>query len=270
MSYVKIGTLKIGNDADYLFKGITDSASGDVNRRTAEYVGVDGCDYADITYTPRTVSVKGFLQGKTLSETAALKSALIIACDSKKAADIIYNNGVNDYYAGAYCELPVFSKINNRAYEFTVRFDIHRFWWQSGQEIITGVYIRDGNIYGAFSLPRAFTVRTQGADIRNNGHAEAPPVFKINVSEGFTDDIEIKNVTYGKKIKLSGYTAAAGEVITIDCDECTVSSTANGNIVSYLSDDSEFFKIPLGYSRIECAKKGLTISCIWRERFLGV
>ena len=270
MSYVKIGELLIGNSPKMMFKGISDSASGSAKRREVTFAGEDGADFEDITFEPRSVSVYGFCHGDTISEIASLKESVIKACNSKIATDIIYNNGVKDYYASAYCELPSFSKISNLAYEFVIHFEISKFWWLTGSEIVTGIFARSGNIYGEFTLPRAFTQRINGGDARNTGHAESFPLFAITASESFTDDIIITNTTYGESIKLENYTVSGGESIVIDCDKCTIRSSVNGNIIKYLTEDSKFFSLRMGYNRIECVRKGITISCKWRERFLGV
>ena len=146
-----------------------------------------------------------------------------------------------------------------------------KFYWLSSEEYVQGIYKKADNVCGeTVAFPRALTILESGADIYNRGSSEVPLVIEIVAEESFTDTITIKNVTYSKQIDVENYTATKGEVITIDSDEQSILSSINGNIVKYLSASSELFNLPLGYTRIECEREGITVVAKYRERFLGV
>lgn len=269
MSYVKIGNLEIGSNKRIMLTRV--ESSNNTSRRETRYAGYDGADFDDITIEPRMVTVKGILFGSSYSDIKALQKALSNACNPKKEVEVRYYNGDAEYYAKALPSLPVYAKVNNFTYQFIIYLEISKFYWLSAEEIVQGIYRKTDNVFGEeLMFPRALTILEQGADIYNMGSVEVPVIIEIAASESFTDTITIKNVTYNKQIVIENYTVTEGEVITIDTDEQTVTSSIQGNIIAYLSENSELFNLPLGYTRIECEREGLTIVSKYRERFLEV
>lgn len=254
-----------------MLTGITNTSNGETSRRETKYAEYDGADFNDITFGPRTVTVNGTLFGKSLDDIDKLKKTLIDACNPKDEAEIRYHNGAQEYYAKAFPSLPTFNKINNTTYQFVFYLEISKFYWLSASEIIQGVFRTINNIYGEeISLPRPFSIRENGADIYNRGSVPAPLIIELTAAESFTDTIVIKNITHNKEIKIENYSIVAGEVITIDTDAYTITSSINGNIISNLSENSDLFNLTCGYTRIECEHVGLTVVTKYRERFLGV
>jgi len=74
------------------------------------------------------------------------------------------------------------------------------------------------------------------------------PSYPIIVVRGPADDMLLTSVTTGEKLELSGYNIAGGEEVTFDTTFGlkTVVSTVNGNIIGWLTDDSD-----LGTFRLE-------------------
>jgi phage-related protein len=271
LSYVKIRDVVLGSNKRIMLTGITNTANGETSRRETAYAGYDGADFEDITLRPRMVTVNGTLFGTTLQDIDELKRTLIDACNPKEEAEVRYHNGAREYYAKALPTLPTFNKISNTVYQFIIYLEISKFYWLSSTDIVQGVFRTINNIYGEdISLPRPFSLREQGADIYNHGSVAAPLIIELTATESFTDTIVIKNTTYNKEIRIENYSVTAGEVITINTDEYTVTSSLNGNIISYISENSELFNLPCGLTRIECERVGLTIVTKYRERFLGV
>ena len=275
MSYVKIGNFEINSASKrIMFRGVTDSASGSVSRKETKYPGYDGAEYSDITLDSRMITVNGTLFGNSVADVNKLKNDLLTACNPLEKVQIYYHNGDKEYYAEAYpSSLPTFSKLNNHTYQFIVYLDLNAFWWLSPSEINEGVFVRKDNIKGSLSLPQAFTIKEQGADIYNNGAVATPVVIDISVHEAFSETLVIRNVTYDLSVVIENYTFAKDEIISINMgtsDEYTIISSVNGNIVKYLSEDSEFFNLEKGYNRLECNRVGISVVARYRERFLGV
>ena len=275
MSYVKIGNFEINSASKrIMFRGVTDSASGSVSRKETKYAGYDGAEYSDITLNPRMIAVNGTLFGNSVEDVKKLQNDLLAACNPLEKAQVYYHNGDREYYAEAYASgLPAFEKLNNHTYRFVVYLDMFAFWWLSPSEIIEGVFVREDNIKGSLSLPQAFTIKKQGADIYNNGAIATPLVIDISVHETFSETLVIRNATYDLSVVIENYTFAEGEIITINMgtsDDYTITSSINGNIVKYLSEDSEFFNLEKGYNRLECNRVGISVVARYRERFLGV
>lgn len=67
------------------------------------------------------------------------------------------------------------------------------------------------------------------------------PSYPIIQILGPAEDPVLMNVTIDEKLDLTGYTVAAGEIITIDLrfGYKTITSTVNDNIIGYLSTDSD-------------------------------
>ena len=275
MSYVKIGNFKISSASKrVMFRGVTDSASGSVSRKETKYAGYDGAEYSDITLNPRMIAVNGTLFGNSVEDVKKLQNDLLTACNPLEEAQIYYHNGDREYYATAYpSSLPTFSKLNNHTYQFIAYLDLNAFWWLSPSEINEGVFVRENNIKGSLSLPQAFTTRKQGADIYNNGAVATPLDIDISIHEAFSETLVIRNATYDLSVIIEDYTFTKGEIITINMgtsDDYTITSSINGNIVKYLSEESEFFHLEKGYNRLECDHAGISVVARYRERFLGV
>ena len=275
MSYVKIGNFEINSASKrIMLRGVTDSASGSVSRKETKYAGYDGTEYSDITLNPRMIAGNGTLFGNSVEDVKKLQNDLLLECNPLKKTEVYYHNGNREYYAEAYASgLPAFEKINNHTYRFVVYLDLFAFWWLSPSEINEGVFVRENNIKGSLLLPQAFTVRTQGADIYNNGAIAVPLVIDISVHEAFKETLVVRNATYDLSVAIEDYSFAKDEIISINMgtsDEYTITSSINGNIIKYLSEESEFFSLERGYNRLECDHSGISVVARYRERFLGV
>ena len=278
MSYVKIGDFLISSaDKRIMLTSVSDSGSGNVARKETSFPGYDGNEISDITYTSRAIMVHGTLFGDSVEDVEELKMKLRYACNPLEKTEIYYHNGAKEYYAEAYpSSLPTFSKLNNHTYQFIVYLDLNAFWWLSPSEIRKGVFVREDNIKGQLSFPQAFTVRHQGAEIYNNGAVATPLEIDISVLSDFKESLIIRNTTYDLSVVIEDYSFTSGEIISLNMgvnDEYTIKSSLNGNIVKYLTEDSEFFRLEKGYNLIECGNDtalALSIVLRYRERFPGV
>lgn len=147
------------------------------------------------------------------------------------------------------------------------------------------VFRRQDMIYGEYTLPMVFTIRTNDADILVAGDIETEPVFTIyntNSDEVSLQDteygIEIRNETTGKFIKLN-YHTTDGETITIDIPNAEITSSVQtednnyGNLLNFLSNDTyltDFNLIP-GVNHIVATNynigESISVVCTYNNRY---
>ena len=125
-------------------------------------------------------------------------------------------------------------------------------------------------VIDTFTLPCVFTSIANQAEISNSGDVETYPVFVVSCNTAVADStIIINNLTTHKSITVND-AASAGEVVTIDSFNQTVTSSLNGNITNMVSIDSEFFSLQKGTNRLSAVSAGSTATLQFRENYLGV
>lgn len=103
-----------------------------------------------------------------------------------------------------------------------------------------GLYIRKKLISSDTTLPAMFSERTTSASIKIHSDRVVEPVITIlgrknpDETEG---KIVIENKVTGAVFTLL-YVPENEEIITIDVEKRTITSDVNGNLISYISDDS--------------------------------
>lgn len=109
----------------------------------------------------------------------------------------------------------------------------------------------DGNWY--VKLPAVATVRTTTANIRNNGELAIYPIIHIHSLGSDISGIKITNETTGAMIMLE-HSLLDNEEITIDLASRKITSNISGNIINYISDDTDLSKffLELGNNKINC------------------
>ena len=108
-------------------------------------------------------------------------------------------------------------------------------------------------------LPAVATVRTMTSNIFNSGEIKVYPIIHIYNSANqialMSDfcGIVITNESTGAKITLE-YTFADGEEITMDLASRKITSNIAGNIINYISDDTDLstFFLQLGNNKVTC------------------
>lgn len=98
----------------------------------------------------------------------------------------------------------------------------------------------DGEWY--IELPAIATLRSSKASIYNYGDVEIYPLITLQnnkVADVLSEEsnITLTNLTTGKTITIE-YQMSAGENITLDLESRAITSDINGNIVTYISDDT--------------------------------
>ena len=273
MRLFKIGsvTIKSGTRKGYLLTERPNTETGSVTQNIHNYVDMDGAEYSDIFFAPRTFEIKGAILFDNTAEKLALKRKLIAECNPKAKINLSYFNGREYYCAPAIAmALPEFGEEMNGVLPFMISICLPGFYWLSANEIKNNIYKRTNTLKSPFILPMVFSERINQARINNNGEVATYPIFNITCNEDIgATGITIKNNTTQKHITID-YAAEQGETITVNHEEATVTSSTNGNIIKYVTADSDFFTLEPGLNEIESMIPGATVTSLHRCRYLGV
>jgi hypothetical protein len=107
----------------------------------------------------------------------------------------------------------------------------------------------------------------------NDGSWPTRPVITM---EGPVEDWLMSNTTNGYVLSWDGYSIAAGEIITIDIPDKTVTSDLTGDVSTYLSGDTGSFALDPGANTIDVFAAGSVVdlttevSVCWYVELLGV
>ena len=129
---------------------------------------------------------------------------------------------------------------------------------------------RGGGYIFPYVLPVSWQSGSGEVTARNNGNTGVKPVIKL---KGSMTDPTLINVTTGKLVQLSGFSAPEGSEVVIDTRTRSVLLNG-GNIFDKLSDQSTFFSLQPGDNvfRLESASGADTVVATveWRNGFMGV
>lgn len=248
--------------------------AGSVKRNEIEYIDTDGVKFADIFFEPRIVTIEGYIVAQSRHTLLNARRQLLHAFNPKKQAEFYYKRGTETYYALAYADsLPEFGARFGWCLPFTAYININSFYLLSGSEIKTTIFQKTNNLKTTFTLPCVFSYRTSTSTIFNDGDVELYGTVQLICStDSDSTNIEIKNVTENTVFSIEGYAAEAEEVIVVDFENGTAVSNKKGNIMPYVSAESEFFPIVPGNNDISCTSEDIDLiaSIAYRKRYIGV
>lgn len=245
--------------------------------KVESYIDQDGQDFLSALYEPRYITLQGQILAKNKAEHYALRQQLISVCDGKTERDLTYFTGSRYYLTKAIAYAPVFDVRRGYCLPFSIKFVSPSFYWldkrKTEKDIISYTpLLRTFN----FNPSAMFSQTTAQADIYNYN---IPTPFKIIITgRGGTSHSEygiiVTNETTGEFIKIEK-DVGNGEVITIDTDSATITSSTEGNIMTYVSDDSSpDMMLASGNNLIKAENLNVnnTITAVvaYRNRYVGV
>lgn len=256
------GSITIGYGGKYVLsstpKGLNEC---EVTRQTTTYIKTDGASYTDPLYSPRQITVNGFINAVSPAEMANCRAELSRVLSGKEEGTLYYDTGYKRYFAEAIVNPPEFGENPLQCkLPFVVFFTLPKVYWKQDKKHIESVYELVNHVSGSFTLPCVFTERLNHKTVINNGHRDADMVIIVDCDTYTPPDnvygILIENKTTGEYIQLD-YNIQAGERITIDTEKCTVKSSIAtsgndyGNIFYSMTESSTFFKLTTGANEIE-------------------
>lgn len=268
MKRVKIGNIMIDNGV-YTLSSVSGMDAGSASRNEKNYVDTDGAKIDDVYFQPRTIEINGYIFADNVAWYSKLKKDLLKGCNPKKEYDLYYFDGHAKYYAKVRPDqLPSITPINFCNAQFTLYLIMESFYWLSESDIISNVFVREDKLKGTYTLPTIFTERISKAIVKNDGDVEIWPTFEITC-ESSVSEIIIKNNENGDFVKITK-SLTAGEKITIDNENKTIISDKQGNLINFITKESDFICIYPGASEIECEANNVSVLCLHRNRYLGV
>lgn len=268
MKRVKIGNIMIDSGC-YTLSGVVGADAGNVTGNEKNYIDTDGAITTDVYFQPRTIEINGYILADNVAWYSRLKQDLLRGCNPKKKYDLYYFNGHKKYYAEVRPDqLPSITPINFCNAQFTLYLVIDGFYWLSESEIISTVFMRTDKVKGTFTLPMVLTQRISKANVYNDGDVEIFPTFEI-MCESSVSELLIKNNVTGAFIKIAK-ALTSGEKVVIDNENKTVISDQQGNLINYVTKESDFFSVQPGAEEIECVANNVSVICLHRNRYLGV
>lgn len=277
MKYIKIGKIKITTRTQngFLLSILPNTTAGTMKYKKTEYIETDGATYTEMLYQPRNMTINGHITSRSNSELINYKKLLLREINSKELQEMEYFDGKNKYIASVLVDgtVNVGKEIGKTVVPFSFNIIIPSFYFKAKNTTKQKLYGRENLIEGSFEIPEEgimFTRRINKATIINNGGVEVPPFFELKCVEEKTErGIEIYNNTSGEYIKLN-YQPAVDETINIDCENITVVSSLNGNIINTVTPDSTFFKYKKGTTEVEIKTHGVMVVSSFNELYTGV
>lgn len=277
MKYIKIGTIKITTrtKSGFLLSVLPNTTAGTMKYKKTEYIDTDGAEYSEMLYQPRMMTVNGYIMARSNSELREYRKNLLNELNSKEMQKMEYFDGKNKYTATVLIDgtVNIGKAINNIVAPFLFNIIIPGFYFKAEEITTHRLYAREDLIKGTFEIPEEgimFTKRKNSATVKNNGGVAVYPLFELKCVEEKTEKgIEIHNITTDEYIKLD-YQPSVGETITIDCENITVVSSINGNIIRTVTPDSTFFKYKKGNTDVEIRTHGVMITSSFNELYTGV
>lgn len=235
----------------------------------------DGGYVASQFYGMRKVSIQGRIFGEDEAELEEKRKEIMAAVRQRSIAIELITNAGNSYLVNGHLtdsEMDFDRLINSSDFRFEFLCPdpvIYDNTDGTALSIQVGKQRGGGYIF-PYVLPVGWQSGSGEVTARNNGNTAVKPVIKF---KGSMTDPTLINVTTGKLVQLSGFSAPEGSEVVIDTRTRSVLLNG-GNIFDKLSDQSTFFSLQPGDNvfRLESASGADTVVAIveWRNGFMGV
>lgn len=235
----------------------------------------DGGYIASQFYGMRKVSIQGRIFGEDEAELEEKRKEIMAAVRQRSIAIELITNAGNSYLVNGHLtdsEMDFDRLINSSDFRFEFLCPdpvIYDNTDGTALSIQVGKQRGGGYIF-PYVLPVIWEAGSGEVTARNNGNTPVKPVIKF---KGSMTDPTLINVTTGKLVQLSGFSAPEGSEVVIDTRTRSVLLNG-GNIFDKLSDQSTFFSLQPGDNvfRLESASGADTVVATveWRNGFMGV
>lgn len=210
-------------------------------RRTYASYDFDGAVESMRRLSVRTITVGGDITGG-ISEAVRLTKILSRPCKMT-----IYGSDFEREINVAACE-PRLEQKNKSFVKFALSLTCDDPYFYDAVPTEVGLYVRQKLISSDTTLPAMFSQRTNSASINIRGDRDIEPIITILGKRNSTETegkIVIENKVTGAVFTLQ-YVPEDEEIITIDVSKRTITSDINGNLISYITDDSYLSDLVIG------------------------
>lgn len=246
---ITINNLVIGgNSADYYLESPVEGLeSAPIRTSQDNYSGTDGGVVTGQFYSPRLITVSGFILD-TCEDHAAARVALQDALPIRTDLEMVIKDFVGNEYVTTVRLLGInMAYENGRASRFKIDVVAGDPNLYAGDEIDAIISRFTG---GGFILPvifpAVFDAGSSPTVVNNTGNTEVYPTFTIT---GSATNPQFTNTDTGETVQVMA-NLGGSDVLIINMKERTI--TLNGGSVLYLrTDASSWWSLPVGTSRIQ-------------------
>ena len=224
---------------DYLLQSF-DPNAGEVERQEYSYYGLDGGGFGNMRYAIRTVTMSGEIMASTEDELYEKRRALVHTCDGKTVAPLSYTIGAKTYFSNCVADLPGFGERTAHHLRFSVDFQLIDFYWKAAAAE-TANFTEQITVTCGSRVECPYTITIVGTTEQRTATGQ---------------NLTVENVTTGQKIDLK-YSITANEIITINTESYTFTSSKSGNILSsWQAASSPFDRLRPGANAITLTNSG--------------
>lgn len=236
-----IGCLTIGGGKNDTWNATDVSGLGlvDKNVTSVTFKGEHGRLTTDSVLKERTITISGDILSDDLTTEISRAVAIL-----SREGDIVINGT-----RLIHCESVSFPdpKRVGRIAKFTIQFVCDQPYFSETDEINAPVLEVADHLKEEFTLPMAFSTITTFGLIDVKGEEETYPVIYItNLGDETYDGITLINESTGKSITLNCFPEKY-EVVKIDIDKRSVTSSVSGDKLKHLSADTRLSEFYLKY-----------------------
>ncbi len=272
------GKITVGRGG-YVFTSVENLNGAETTMQTDTFTNRDGAEYSRIQFGVPIMQIKGFINASSMKEFQRLRADLYGILNGKEKGVLYYHDGIQEYFTEVLPDAPQIGERVQYNASFVLYFRRYNVYWKSNRPNKRDVYSVTKRLKTTFSLPCVFSARTYKTDAVNYGDVEAYPIITLpcngindaNVTDGV--GFTVHNKTTGAYLHIL-HDMAAGEIITVDMENCKVSSSTAGDILNKVTADSNFFVLFPGKNEIEVENHNaaceLSASIKFYCRFLGV
>ncbi|MDD6214206.1 MAG: phage tail family protein [Firmicutes bacterium] len=267
----ELGMLEMSGDAscDIRICKLSGTELLERDRNVIKFLNYDGQTETNSAYPARTITIAGDVFGNPSQKArSAMKILSRSGILSIIDGDDIKQIGVNNAKIA-------FSDKNSSYWQFTLQLvcDYPHFLAKNFSEI--PVCKRTDLITDSTILPAVFTERISSSEISNDGDVLCEPVFLIRGGAPAEGEGSIEIEVNSKKLVLD-YTLSEGELVTVDIPQRSITSDINGNILSFLAQNSYLYDmlLPVGENSIKViandANADACVSLRYRKNYLTI
>lgn len=259
------------NGENSIWRTISISGLGLVNKNynTVSYYGVNGQETISSSSCARAITISGDI----ICDDIQSELSRAIRIFNSGGEFIIKSKNIN---RKIYCNQVVFPDCERlfNIGKFVLQFVCDDPFFNDASDNKICAYDLEKNIYETFTLPMVFSTIITECSINNNGDEISYPVFYVSCTnpDFSSQNLIIKNKTTSKQLTMN-YSITDGENIIVDTINRKITSNINGNIISYISNDSKLSDMYLkpGVNVIEIFSdetEGLSITCEYKNNYI--
>ena len=232
---------------------------------TAVYTGQDGQSTLSARALPRRITLALEITGNNVSDVTrdtlkVLSRQGMLYIESETLSRRIQCNQV---------QIPDIDRIlKGKISTIAVQFVCDNPYFEDGEDTVLPLYGRYKKLETPFSMPCVFGEIIAGAQIENVGDLDVEPQITLYYPDLLenAENVTVTNTTTGKSICLD-YAPKAGDIVVIDVKSRTITSSASGNLLNYISADTFLgdFVLKRGINRISVSigdvTSGFAVQC---------